>query len=155
MSGGSIGDMCKNYGRIGESICRQYTYQVLKALLYLHSKDIIHGDLKGANVLLTKDGENIKLCDFGNARKFENDNSWASISTVINGTLAWMAPEAHSSKIGKKSDVWSLGCLVIEMLTGEPPWGKRLEQGNAVLTLQRALEAKERPEIPKHVSLEC
>jgi serine/threonine protein kinase len=55
MSGGSIADLCKRYGRLGETICRQYTLQVLKALVYLHSKDVIHGDLKGANVLLSKD----------------------------------------------------------------------------------------------------
>ncbi len=71
MSGGSIADLCKRYGRLGETICRKYIIQVLKALVYLHSKDVIHGDLKGANVLLTKDSEMIKLCDLGNSRLIE------------------------------------------------------------------------------------
>jgi len=66
-----------------------------------------------------------------------------------------MAPEAHISKIGKKSDVWSLGCLVVEMLSGENPWGKRLEDGAALITLQRALQAGEKPETPKHVGEAC
>lgn len=57
LSGGSIADLCKRYGRLGESICKQYTIQVVNALTYLHSKDVVHGDLKGANVLLTKGGE--------------------------------------------------------------------------------------------------
>ena len=71
MSGGSIADLCKRYGRLGETICKQYTIQVLNALVYLHSKDVIHGDLKGANVLLTKGSDEIKLCDLGNSRLLE------------------------------------------------------------------------------------
>ena len=139
LSGGSISDLCRRYGFLGEAISRQYTYQVIKALVYLHSKDVVHGDLKGGNVLLTKDGETVKLCDLGNSRLLEHEQSWQSINTVINGTLAWMAPECQESKTGKKSDVWSLGCLVVEMLTGENPWGKKLEGGNPIMTLQRLL----------------
>lgn len=155
LSGGSVADLCRRYGYLGESICRQYTRQVLKALVYLHSKDVVHGDLKGANVLLSKDGETVKLCDLGNSRLLEGDKSWQSMSTVLNGTLAWMAPESFQSKTGKKSDVWSLGCLVVEMLSGENPWGNRLEEGNAMMGLQRALADGERPEPPKTVSESC
>ena len=66
-----------------------------------------------------------------------------------------MAPECLESKTGKKSDVWSLGCLVVEMLSGENPWGKRLEDGNIILSLQRALSEKQRPDPPNFVSKEC
>ena len=66
-----------------------------------------------------------------------------------------MAPESFDSKQGKKSDVWSLGCLIVEMLTGDNPWGKRLEDGNAIFELHRALQNKERPEVPKFVSESC
>lgn len=136
MAGGSMADWAKKYEGIEETQCQKYTYQILKALEYLHLNDIIHGDLKGSNVLLTNDAEQVKLCDFGNARKFTGiGESWNSITSMINGTLAWMAPEAHGSKLGKKSDIWSLGCLVIEMLSGEPPWGKRLEEGNVMIEL--------------------
>lgn len=139
LAGGSISDLCQKYGYLGEAIAKKYTLQVLKALVYLHSKDVVHGDLKGGNVLLTKDGETVKLCDLGNSRVLEHEQSWQSIQTVLNGTLAWMAPESYESKTGKKSDVWSLGCLCVEMLLGGNPWGKRLEEGNAVMALQRAL----------------
>jgi mitogen-activated protein kinase kinase kinase len=133
MSGGSIVDLCKRYGRLGETICRQYTKQVLKALAYLHSVGVIHGDLKGANVLLNKDCDTIKLCDLGNSRILEKGGSHLSLTTQINGTLPWMAPECVESKACFASDIWSLGCLVIEMLTGENPWGKQFDIGGSVL----------------------
>lgn len=66
-----------------------------------------------------------------------------------------MAPEGYESKTTKKSDIWSLGCLVVEMLTGDNPWGRRLEDNNPMMALQRALNERERPEAPKFVSEKC
>lgn len=63
----SLAQMCKEYGKIGEKNARMYTQQVLRALVYLHSRDIVHGDLKGANVLVSQDGKEIKLCDMGSS----------------------------------------------------------------------------------------
>ena len=63
----SIAQMCKEYGKIGEKNARMYTMQALKALDYLHSQNVTHGDLKGANVLVSQDGKEIKLCDMGNS----------------------------------------------------------------------------------------
>ena len=137
LAGGSIQDMYRGYGKISETMSRKYITQVLEALIYLHSKDVIHGDLKGANVLLTREGTEIKLCDLGNSLQFDPEVSLASVKSLINGTLAWMSPETHNSKVGKKSDIWSLGCLLVEMLTGENPWGNRLEEegGGAAIAL--------------------
>lgn len=59
--------MYRGYGKISETMSKKYITQVLEALIYLHSKDVIHGDLKGANVLLTREGTEIKLCDLGNS----------------------------------------------------------------------------------------
>ena len=73
-------------------------------------------------MLLSKDGETVKLCDLGNSRLLEQDSSWQSIKTMINGTLAWMAPESYESKTGKKSDVWSLGCIAYEMCMLRSPF---------------------------------
>ena len=59
-------------------------------------------------------------------------------------------------KVGKRSDIWSLGCLVVEMLTGQSPWGTRLDgEGSVHVALQRRLANMERPEIPTDVSEEC
>ena len=65
---------------------------VLKALEYLHSKNIVHGDLKGANVLCKDNGEVAKLCDLGNSLQLQA--SLTSVNSIAYGTLAWMAPEA-------------------------------------------------------------
>ena len=126
--------MCQEYGKIGEKNARMYTMQVLRALEYLHSEGVVHGDLKGANVLVSQDGKEIKLCDMGNSLLLKapspglvSDNaiqqqassrSLQSVNSLVYASPAWMAPETHDSKIGKSSDIWSLGCLLVEMLTG-------------------------------------
>ena len=63
----SIVKVYTDYEKIGEGNARRYTRQVLKALEYLHRNNVIHGDLKGANLLVNKDGTEIKLCDLGNS----------------------------------------------------------------------------------------
>lgn len=90
--------------------------QVLQGLLYLHEQGVIHRDIKGANILTTKDGL-VKLADFGVATK-----SNLGESSVV-GTPYWMSPEViQLSGATTASDIWSLGCTVIELLAGKPPY---------------------------------
>jgi len=98
LKNGSVADMYNKAGPLGETLARNYISQVLDAIGYLHENDIIHGDIKGSNVLLGKDGNTVKLCDLGNSRILENNRSFASFNTVLNGSLAWMAPEAINCK---------------------------------------------------------
>ena len=97
-----------------------YVVKILEGLDYLHQSDVVHCDLKAANILTTKNG-NVKLSDFGvslNLRAMERE-----IKDVA-GTPNWMAPEVIELKgASTKSDIWSLGCTVIELLTGRPPYG--------------------------------
>jgi serine/threonine protein kinase len=109
----TIGSIAK-LGRLPESLIREYTKQILEALVYIHSKDILHRDIKGANILI--DSESVcKLSDFGSAKLVQNEHIYYSFK----GTPNWMAPEVvREASYSKFSDIWGLGCTVIEMSTG-------------------------------------
>eukprot|EP01113_Clastostelium_recurvatum_P037254 TRINITY_DN5420_c0_g2_i1.p1 TRINITY_DN5420_c0_g2~~TRINITY_DN5420_c0_g2_i1.p1 ORF type:complete len:1097 (-),score=420.63 TRINITY_DN5420_c0_g2_i1:391-3681(-) len=114
---GSLASIVKKYGVFPESLVAVYIAQVLVGLLYLHEQGVVHRDIKGANILTTKEGV-IKLADFGVATKFEDEGA----SAVV-GTPYWMAPEIiELNGATTKADIWSVGCTVIELLTGQPPY---------------------------------
>ena len=76
--------------------------------------------------MVDQDGK-VKLTDFGCSKLFENSLSHSDFSSVIRGSLAWMAPEILMNKgIHRKADIWSLGCLIIEMAVGGNPWGNEV-----------------------------
>lgn len=102
-----------------ERFVAHYTYQVLVGLAYLHTQGVIHRDIKGANILSTKQGL-VKLADFGVATKLNDSRK----SDSVVGTPYWMAPEIIEMKGGQSPacDIWSVGCTVIELLTGKPPY---------------------------------
>jgi serine/threonine-protein kinase len=94
-----------------------------RAMAYAHENGIIHRDLKPANVLLTKSGIP-KITDFGLAKRLEDDSSQTKSGTLM-GTPSYMAPEqarGDTHNIGPLADVYSLGALLYELLTGRPPF---------------------------------
>ncbi|KAL4906435.1 hypothetical protein BDW74DRAFT_150347 [Aspergillus multicolor] len=114
---GSLHSIAKNFGRFPETLVGVYMSQVLHGLLYLHDQGVIHRDIKGANILTTKEGL-VKLADFGVASR----TTGLSESSVV-GTPYWMAPEViELTGATTASDIWSLGCTVIELLEGKPPY---------------------------------
>ena len=116
---GSLHSISKNFGKFPENLVGLYMSQVLHGLLYLHEQGVIHRDIKGANILTTKQGL-VKLADFGVATRTTGINE----SNVV-GTPYWMAPEViELSGATTASDIWSLGCTVIELLDGKPPYHK-------------------------------
>jgi serine/threonine protein kinase len=84
---GSLHSICKNFGKFPENLVSLYTSQVLQGLLFLHEQGVIHRDIKGANILTTKEGL-VKLADFGVATKAQG----LTEGSVV-GTPYWMAPE--------------------------------------------------------------
>ncbi|KAJ3161758.1 hypothetical protein HDU86_006529 [Geranomyces michiganensis] len=113
---GSLSNISRKFGKFTERLVSLYTAQVLDGLVYLHEQGVIHRDIKGPNLLTTKDGL-VKLADFGIASKVN------ASSTAVAGSPYWMAPEViELSGATTASDVWSLGCTVIELLEGHPPY---------------------------------
>lgn len=120
---GSLHQICKNFGKFPENLVALYIAQVLHGLLFLHEQGVIHRDIKGANILTTKEGL-VKLADFGVATHSSPSGQGAADGTVV-GTPYWMAPEViELAGATTASDIWSLGCTVIELLDGKPPYHK-------------------------------
>ncbi|RDX80618.1 Mitogen-activated protein kinase kinase kinase 5, partial [Mucuna pruriens] len=114
-------------GAITECVVRSFTRHILSGLAYLHSKKTIHRDIKGANLLVDSAGV-VKLADFGMAKHLTGHVAELSLK----GSPYWMAPELmqavvlkdNSSDLAFGVDIWSLGCTIIEMFTGKPPWSE-------------------------------
>ncbi|XP_072293720.1 mitogen-activated protein kinase kinase kinase 4 isoform X3 [Eucyclogobius newberryi] len=109
-----------------EHVIRLYSKQTTTAINVLHEHGIVHRDIKGANIFLTSSGL-IKLGDFGCSVKLRNNTHTmpGEVNSTL-GTAAYMAPEvitrAKGEGHGRAADIWSLGCVLIEMVTGKRPW---------------------------------
>ncbi|XP_010556997.1 PREDICTED: mitogen-activated protein kinase kinase kinase 3-like [Tarenaya hassleriana] len=141
---GTVADVAaKNGSGLGETMFAKYTRQIIRGLEYLHSKGIVHCDIKGSNVLIGESGDAM-IADFGCAKRVDPEPDSAE---PIRGTPAFMAPEAaRGEKQGKESDIWAVGCTVIEMATGSPPW--TAEAGDPFSVIYRVGYSGESPEIP-------
>ncbi|KAL8294200.1 hypothetical protein RB600_000247 [Gaeumannomyces tritici] len=125
--GGSVQTMLNSYGALPEPLVRSFVRQILNGLSYLHNRDIIHRDIKGANILVDNKGF-IKISDFGISKKVEATNVLNGANNAkhrpsLQGSVFWMAPEVvKQTSYTRKADIWSLGCLVVEMMTGNHPF---------------------------------
>lgn len=121
VQGGSLEAHLKTKGRLPWEEALEITRQVAEALEHAHTAGVIHRDLKPANLLLTKEGQ-VKLTDFGIARDTTATALTAAGKTV--GTYAYMAPEQIRGRppVDRRTDLYALGCVLFEMLTGETPF---------------------------------
>ena len=148
ISGGSIGSCLRKHGKFEESLVSSLTRQTLCGLAYLHESGVLHRDLKADNILLTVDGI-CKISDFGISKK--TDNIYGNdITNSMQGSVFWMAPEVVRSQgmgYSAKVDIWSLGCVVLEMFAGRRPWSKE----EAIGAIYK-LGSNQPPPIPDDVS---
>lgn len=115
---GSLAAILSKFGNFPENLLSIYISQVLQGLVYLHAQGTIHRDIKGANILTTKDGV-AKLADFGVA----TDTKSSEEGVAVVGTPHFMAPEIiQLQEPTTACDVWSLGCTIIELSSGKPPY---------------------------------
>ena len=118
--------LMQSVGGLSVVLIRRYTRQICAGLAYLHGANVLHCDIKAANVLLTQTGE-AKVADFGLAKIYQDAGSLSiagfqsGVSSVV-GSPYWMAPEViRGQGSSTKSDVWSLGVTVVEMASTKPP----------------------------------
>lgn len=148
MPGGSIKDQLKAYGALTENVTRKYTRQILEGIHYLHSNMIVHRDIKGANILRDSTG-NVKLGDFGASKRLQTICLSGTGMKSVTGTPYWMSPEVISGEgYGRKADIWSVGCTVVEMLTEKPPWAEY----EAMAAIFKIATQPTNPKLPPHVS---
>ncbi|CAA7389408.1 unnamed protein product [Spirodela intermedia] len=134
-------------GAVDEPAVRSYARCLSLALQYLHGVGVVHGDVKGRNVLVGSHWGEAKLADFGSSRRISS-----TAAANSSGTPLWMAPEVVAGEAtSPASDVWSLGCTVIEMVTGKPPW-KVTDHEDAGGVLLRIALGDQVPEFPAELS---
>merc|ERR1719229_669925 len=146
MAGGSMASVLKQFGAFEESLIAVYTRELLEGLDYLHTRDppVVHRDVKSANVLMGLDTR-VKLADFGCSKR-----TMETMSHTIKGSIPWMAPEVITNMgYGRMADIWSFGCVVIEMATAASPWGKF---DNPMAAMRKIGMSKETPPIPEGLS---
>ncbi|KAK2863293.1 hypothetical protein Q5P01_002826 [Channa striata] len=131
-----LNDLEQNPRGLDLNTSREYSYQILRAAAFCHEKNIIHRDIKPENILISQVGV-VKLCDFGFARTVASPAE-GGVYTDYVATRWYRAPELLVGDIqyGKPVDVWAVGCLLIEMLTGQPlfPGDSDLDQLYHIIT---------------------
>ncbi|KAI8012868.1 Mitogen-activated protein kinase kinase kinase 1 [Camellia lanceoleosa] len=144
------GSLLKLYQKyeLRDSQVSSYTRQILHGLKYLHEKNVVHRDIKCANILVDANGS-VKLADFGLA-KVTKLNDVKSCK----GTPFWMAPEVvkrRNQGYGLAADIWSLGCTVLEMLTRQIPYSHLECQMQALFRIGKG----EPPPVPDSLSIDA
>lgn len=151
-AGGSMASMLADFGPLTDLCLRKCTRGALEGLDYLHTRSppVVHRDIKGANILVDVSCT-VKLADFGCSTCSADTTSFTTC-----GSIPWMAPEVINQHEGhgRKADIWSFGCLVIEMATAEKPWGNGAFN-NLMFALNHIANSGLTPPVPEALDPSC
>ena len=158
VSGGSLGGMVRSLADpLNEVTCKRFVAQITAGLAYMHSKNIVHRDLKSDNVLFDSATGTVKIADFGTAKVLAADKAKAAVASTIIGTPYFMAPEMllgleeeGQAGYATKVDVWSLGIMVGELMNrGQAPWPSFSNPAQAFMHIATPTSV---PQIPERLS---
>lgn len=147
--GGELFTIMRENANISETNTKFYACEIICALTYLHSKNIIFRDLKPENILIDSTGH-IKLTDFGFAKQLKQDindhdsnNSCSNLAFTLCGTPEYLAPEIITNRgHGAPADWWAFGILIFEMIAGYPPFYDDTGMGHIYGIYQKILKTK-------------
>ncbi|MDO5300980.1 MAG: Stk1 family PASTA domain-containing Ser/Thr kinase [Tissierellia bacterium] len=120
IDGKTLRALIQEEGRLSQNAALNYLIQIAEALKVAHSKNIVHRDIKSQNIMITRDNR-VKVTDFGIARMAGNQT--VTVTTSVMGSVHYFSPEqARGQKVDHRSDIYSMGVVLYEMLTGEVPF---------------------------------
>ena len=122
VEGRTLRDVLRAEGHLPPTRAMEITAEICSALDYSHRAGIVHRDIKPANVMITRTGS-VKVMDFGIARAVADDAATVTQTAAVIGTAQYLSPEqARGESVDARSDVYSTGCLLYELVTGRPPF---------------------------------
>ncbi|XP_026840000.1 mitogen-activated protein kinase kinase kinase 4 isoform X2 [Drosophila persimilis] len=153
-SEGTLESLVEMTAGLPEVVARRFTAQLLSGVSELHKHGIVHRDIKTANIFLVDGSNSLKLGDFGSAVKIQAHTTVPGELQGYVGTQAYMAPEVftktNSDGHGRAADIWSVGCVVVEMASGKRPWA----QFDSNFQIMFKVGMGEKPQAPESLSQE-
>jgi eukaryotic-like serine/threonine-protein kinase len=136
-------------------VAARWTMTLARAVQYCHEQGVIHRDLKPANILLSE--TMLKIADFGLAKLLDGDMNLTRSGAVL-GSIGYMAPEqarGAAKHVGPAADIWALGCILYDMLTGDPPFHGTIDAESLTRMLEHDPTPPEGPPGLVAVCLKC
>jgi eukaryotic-like serine/threonine-protein kinase len=141
VEGRTLAEFIAGGGRLSPNKAVEVAEAVCRALSYAHEQGVVHRDIKPGNIMVTRDGQ-VKVMDFGIARLSTTAETVAQTAAVL-GTAAYLSPEqAQGQRVDGRSDIYSLGCVLDELLSGSPPFA-----GDSAMAVAMQ-HVKETPPVP-------